>query len=88
MPPVEVLPPPSARKYWTRREIAEYLTDRLTEHAPMAGAPGRQGRALLTWVREVQYRRPYAKTNWERRGYPARNGDRYTCAGTRRRPTP
>ena len=33
-PPVEVLPPPSPRKYWTRREIAEWLVERLAENAP------------------------------------------------------
>jgi hypothetical protein len=32
--PVEVLPPPSVRKYWTRRGIAEWLVERLTEDAP------------------------------------------------------
>lgn len=31
-PPVEVKPPPSQRKYWTRRGIAEWLVERLTEH--------------------------------------------------------
>jgi hypothetical protein len=30
-PPVEVLPPPSPRKYWTRRGIAEWLVDKLAE---------------------------------------------------------
>jgi hypothetical protein len=30
-PPVEVPPPPSPRKYWTRREIGEWLVDRLDE---------------------------------------------------------
>ena len=30
-PPTEVPPPPSARKYWTRREIAEWLVQRLSE---------------------------------------------------------
>jgi len=30
-PPVEVLPPPSACKYWTRRGIAEWLVARLSE---------------------------------------------------------
>ena len=30
----EVLPPPSPRKYWTRRGIAEWLADRLAEDAP------------------------------------------------------
>jgi hypothetical protein len=29
--PCEVLPPPSPRKYWTRRGIAEWLVARLTE---------------------------------------------------------
>ena len=33
-PPVEVLPPPSARKYWSRRGIAEWLVDRLSEDCP------------------------------------------------------
>jgi hypothetical protein len=32
--PVEVIPPPSARKYWTRRGIAEWLVERLAEDAP------------------------------------------------------
>ena len=31
MPPEEVLPPPSPRKYWTRRGIAEWLAERLVE---------------------------------------------------------
>jgi len=30
-PPTEVLPPPSPRKYWTRRGIAEWLVERLAE---------------------------------------------------------
>ena len=33
-PPVEVLPPPSPRKYWTRRGIAEWLVERLAEDVP------------------------------------------------------
>jgi hypothetical protein len=33
-PPVEVAPPPSPRKYWTRRGIAEWLTQRLPEEIP------------------------------------------------------
>ena len=32
--PVEVLPPPSPRKYWTRRGIAEWLVERLDEDVP------------------------------------------------------
>jgi len=32
--PVEVLPPPSPRKYWTRRGIAQWLVDLLTEERP------------------------------------------------------
>jgi hypothetical protein len=32
-PPAEVLPPPSPRKYWTRRGIAEWLIERLAEPA-------------------------------------------------------
>jgi hypothetical protein len=32
-PPAEVLPPPSPRKYWTRRGIAECLVERLAEDA-------------------------------------------------------
>jgi hypothetical protein len=32
--PVEVPPPPSARKYWTRRGIAEWLTKQLAEDVP------------------------------------------------------
>lgn len=33
-PPVEVQPPPSPRKYWTRRGIAEWLAERLSEEQP------------------------------------------------------
>ena len=33
-PPVEVLPPPSPRKYWTRRGIAEWLVQMLSQDAP------------------------------------------------------
>ncbi|MFZ7126678.1 MAG: hypothetical protein ACOWWM_11055 [Desulfobacterales bacterium] len=32
--PVEVPPPPSPRKYWTRRGLAEWLVERLSEEAP------------------------------------------------------
>lgn len=32
--PVEVLPPPGPRKYWSRRGIAEWLRDRLAEDIP------------------------------------------------------
>lgn len=32
--PEEVLPPPSRRKYWTRRGIAEWLLERLAESMP------------------------------------------------------
>ena len=32
--PVEVPPPPSPRKYWTRRGIAEWLVERPAEDAP------------------------------------------------------
>ena len=33
-PPDEVFPPPSPRKYWTRRGVAEWLIERLTEDVP------------------------------------------------------
>jgi hypothetical protein len=33
-PPVEVPAPPSPRKYWTRRGIAKWLVERLTEDVP------------------------------------------------------
>lgn len=32
--PMEVPPPPSPRKYWTRRGIAEWLIERFTEAVP------------------------------------------------------
>lgn len=32
--PIEVPPPPSPRKYWTRRGIAEWLVERLVEGTP------------------------------------------------------
>ena len=34
VPPVEVARPPSPRKYWTRRGIAEWLTERLADDVP------------------------------------------------------
>lgn len=34
LPPVEVPPPPSPRKYWTRRGVAEWLVERLCEDWP------------------------------------------------------
>ena len=33
-PPAEVLPPPSPRKYWTRRCVAEWLVEKLAEDVP------------------------------------------------------
>ncbi len=33
-PPVEVQPPPSPRKYWTRRGLAEWLVERVSEGQP------------------------------------------------------
>ena len=30
----EVLPPPSPRKYWTRKEVAEWLAEKLSERQP------------------------------------------------------
>jgi len=33
-PPVEVPPPPSPRKYWTRRGIAEWLVETMAEDVP------------------------------------------------------
>jgi hypothetical protein len=33
-PPEEVLPPRSARKYWTRKGVAEWLLERLAENLP------------------------------------------------------
>jgi hypothetical protein len=32
-PPAEISPPPSPRKYWTRRGIAEWIVERLEEAA-------------------------------------------------------
>ena len=32
--PVEVLPPPSPRKYWARKGVAEWLVERLSEDVP------------------------------------------------------
>lgn len=33
-PPIEVPPPPSKRKYWTRKGVAHWLVERLSEQAP------------------------------------------------------
>ena len=35
MPPKEVSPPPSPRKYWTRRGVAEWLVSQLTSEKPI-----------------------------------------------------
>ena len=35
MPACEVLPPPSPRKYWTRKEIAEWLVSQLNCNKPI-----------------------------------------------------
>ncbi len=40
--PEEVPPPPSPRKYWTRRGIAEWLVGRLSEDVPTWGAYGKR----------------------------------------------
>lgn len=32
--PVEMPPPPSPRKYWTRRGLAEWVVERLAEDVP------------------------------------------------------
>jgi hypothetical protein len=48
-PPVEVAPPPGPRKYWSRRGIAEWLMERLSEDAPTTPArssASRRQRAL------------------------------------------
>jgi hypothetical protein len=34
-PPAEIQPPPSPRKYWTRRGIAEWLVGRLSADVPI-----------------------------------------------------
>ena len=34
-PPAEIQPPPSPRKYWTRRGIAEWLVERLCQDRSM-----------------------------------------------------
>ncbi len=33
-PPVETLPPPSPRKYWTRKGVADWLVEKLAEDVP------------------------------------------------------
>jgi hypothetical protein len=33
-PPVEIMPPPSPRKYWTRRGVAEWLAEELAKDSP------------------------------------------------------
>jgi hypothetical protein len=35
VPAAEVIPPPSARKYWTRKGVAEWLVARLSEDMPI-----------------------------------------------------
>ena len=45
--PIEVLPPPSPRKYWTRRGVAEWLVEQLRE--PMPTVRPRLGLAIARW---------------------------------------
>jgi hypothetical protein len=42
LPPREIKPPPSPRKYWTRRGIAEWLSEQLSRTKPALGRT-RQG---------------------------------------------
>jgi hypothetical protein len=52
-PPAEVLPPPSPRKYWTRRGIAEWLVGRsaLAEvYRPRLLGTDAAGPALSWWA--------------------------------------
>ena len=36
-PPAEIYPPPSPRKYWTRKGVAHWLVERLAEDKPTLG---------------------------------------------------
>jgi hypothetical protein len=44
-PPVEVPPPPSSRKYWARKGIAEWLVERLAPRLPQAWQTNRASRS-------------------------------------------
>ena len=49
--PVEIPPPPSPRKFWTRRGVAEWLVERLAEDAPtLVGID--HGFSFPTWAFE------------------------------------
>lgn len=56
-PPLEVHPPPSPRTYWTRREIAWWLADRLSEDTPtLAGIDHAFSFPGLPWLRYLRRR--------------------------------
>jgi hypothetical protein len=44
--PVEVAPPPSPRRYWSRRGIAEWLVARLAEVTPATATASLHRRAV------------------------------------------
>jgi hypothetical protein len=45
-PPVEIPPPSSPRKYWTRKGIAEWLVERLAEGVPTLVGTAQPSRSL------------------------------------------
>jgi hypothetical protein len=68
-PPVEILPPPLPRKYWTRRGIAEWLVERLGEDVPTLigidhgfSFPLRYSKAHGRWRRLTEERAGSAKS--------------------------
>ena len=72
-PPVEVPPPPSPRKYWTRKGIAEWLVERLAEDAPtLVGID----HGFSFPLRYFEAHRPHARLAALPRRFPAPLADR------------
>ena len=77
-PPTKVLPPPSPRKYWTRRGIAEWLVEKLAEDVPtLVGID--HGFSFLAGVSR-RFPAPLADRRGHIRRFPA-----MACAATARR---
>jgi hypothetical protein len=60
-PPIEVQPPPSPRKYWTRRGIAEWLVEQLSQDRP----------TIVGIDHGFSFPRPYFETHCLAHDWPA-----------------
>jgi len=79
-PPSEVPPPPSPRKYWTRRGLAEWLVERLSEDRPTLA--GIDHGFSFPWAYFDKYDLPHDWTAFLedfQRHWPTDEDDTYVC---------